>query len=138
VAHNNLGKVYFQERRFYAAAKHFDRAARLLPHHSEPRNNLGLVLEEAGRLDEAVMAYERALKRQPDHPEVIGNLARARVRRGDTGNEVLRLLADLAFLDERPLWRKWARLTAIKLQPDERADDGWIAPASLDATPTTE
>lgn len=109
VAHNNLGKVYYHQHRLYHAAQEFQYAARLLPHHPEPRNNLGLVLEAAGQLDEAVEEYNRALAAQPDNPQLLGNLIRARVRRGDKGKEMKELLTSLVMKEDRPTWLRWAQ-----------------------------
>ena len=108
-AHNNLGKVYFKQRRLYQAAWEFQYAARLMPHHPEPRNNLGLVFEDVGQLDEAVDHYREAMKISPDNPQLIGNLARARIRRGDRDEKLVDLLQQLVGKDTRPEWVQWAR-----------------------------
>lgn len=108
-AHNNLGKVYFHQNKLYLAAKEFGYAAKLLPDRPEPRNNLGMVFESAGQLDEAVAEYELALEVGPDSPMLLGNLARARVRRGDGGDEMRDLLSDLVMRESRPEWLTWAR-----------------------------
>ncbi len=108
-AHNNLGKVYYHQSKFYLSAWEFQYAIKLMPHHPEPRNNLGLVLEAVGKLDEAISLYGEALDLQPDNPNLLGNLARARVRRGDRGDGVRQLLSDLIMKDTRVPWVDWAR-----------------------------
>lgn len=108
-AHNNLGKVYYEQGKLYLAAWEFEYAIKLMPHHPEPRNNLAMVLETVNRFDEAVSQYESALDLQPDNPELLGNLARAKLRRGDPPEEVKQLLMDLILKDTRPDWVEWAR-----------------------------
>ncbi|MCC6680510.1 MAG: tetratricopeptide repeat protein [Phycisphaeraceae bacterium] len=108
-AHNNLGKVYYEQGRYYLAAWEFQYAVKLMPNHPEPRNNLGLVFEAVDRLDKAVAYYREALDLEPDNVEILGNLARARVTRGDRDTELRGLLADLIFKDTRPEWTGWAR-----------------------------
>jgi len=120
-AHNNLGRVYHETGRLYRAAWEYQYAIRLMPHHPDPKNNLGLVLESVHRLDESVEQYAAALKLAPDHPEYIGNLVRAKMRRGDSTEEVTPLLHDLVLKDERVEWREWGNMVLMQrngaLQP---------------------
>ncbi len=120
-AHNNLGKVYFHQERYYLAAWEFQYAIKLMPNRPEPRNNLGLVMEAVGKLDEAVQTYTEALHLQPDNPQLLGNLCRARVRRGDRDDQTRQLLSDLLLRETRPEWAAWARekLVTIKLEEKE-------------------
>tara|TARA_R110002111_G_scaffold14005_4_gene38700 strand:+ start:133 stop:753 length:621 start_codon:yes stop_codon:yes gene_type:complete len=120
-AHNNLGRVYYAKNQFYTAAWEFEYAAKLLPHHAEPRNNLGLVFEAVGDYDEAVGHYEEALLIEPNNSELIGNLARTRLNRGDRDPEVRRLLKELMLRDTRPRWTEWAQ---DKLRMLGSIDDG--------------
>lgn len=108
-AHNNLGKVYYRQKRLYLAAWEFEYATKLMPNQPEPRNNLGLVFESVGKLDDAVKYYGQAMGLEPDNGQFIGNLARARVRRGDGGEPVRDLLDKLVLRDDRPEWVAWAR-----------------------------
>lgn len=108
-AHNNLGRVYFQERKLYQAAWEFQYAAKLMPFSPEPKSNLGLVLEETGKLDEAVKHYDEALTIEPANPQFIGNAVRARIRRGDRDSHTRALLQELVSVDNRPEWIEWAR-----------------------------
>ena len=109
IAHNNLGKVFYHQDRLYEAAWQFRFAAKFLRYQPEPLNNLGLVLEMAGEIDKAVEKYEDALNLQPDNLEMLANLVRARLRRGDQGNEVDGLLVELVLKDTRPEWKQWAK-----------------------------
>lgn len=108
-AHNNLGKLLFDQGKLYAAAWEFQYAIQLMPYQPEPRNNLGLVLENAGKLDEAIDQYREAMKIQPDNPILIGNLARSKHRRGDKDQEQLNLLEQIVLKDTRTTWTGWAR-----------------------------
>ena len=110
-AHNNLGKIHFNDRDLYRAASEFQIAAKLMPGQAEPPNNLGLVLESAGKLDDAATQYERAVALAGDDPQYVGNLARVRVRRGQTAADptTRRLLERLILIDDRPVWVDWAR-----------------------------
>lgn len=116
-AHNNLGRVYFLQERFYEAAWEFQYAAQLMPHRPIPRNNLGLVFEATGQLDEAEEHYALALASEPDNPEFLGNLARAKVRRGERSAELLGLLQQIVMKDHRPEWRRWAQEQQRYLSP---------------------
>lgn len=107
-AHNNLGKVYFLQRRFYLAAHEFDEAARLMPHHGGPQNNLGLTLLEASKLDDAIESLRKATNLDPQAIDYQANLARALVQRGDKSEELIFLLRAVALRDERVPWRVWA------------------------------
>lgn len=119
-AHNNLGRVYYAKKQFYTAAWEFEYAAKLLPHHAEPRNNLGLVFEAVGDYDEAVGHYEEALLIEPNNPELIGNLVRTRLNRGDRDLEVRRLLNELILRDTRPHWTEWAHDKLRMLGPTDK------------------
>ena len=107
-AHNNLGTLYLEQGQLYLAAKSFERAAQLMPHHPEPRNNLGLVMEHARRFDESIEHYQTALQMHAENYEVLGNLVRARLHRGDPLAEVRPLLRELVLIERRPEWRRWA------------------------------
>lgn len=115
-AHNNLGLVYFKQKKFYLAAWEFQYAIKLMPDAPQPLNNLGLVLERVGKLDQAIEVYEKARKLAPDHAEYVANLARAKVRRGDTDDEVRRLLDNVVLKDPRPDWSNWARQKLVLME----------------------
>jgi Tfp pilus assembly protein PilF len=131
-AHNNLGKVYYHQDRYYQAAWQFEYAAKLMPDQAEPRNNLGLIFESIGKLDQAVDAYARAAELAPMNTQIAGNLARARIRRGDRGPEIRDLLQLIVLKDERPEWIAWARdkLHLLDHTPGNTPAPGSIAPGS--------
>lgn len=115
-AHNNLGKVYFAQKDWYQAAWEFDYARELMPRQPEPLNNLGLVHEQAGELDRAIENYQQAVALGPDRIEFPANLARAKVRRGDTDDELISLLQQILDKDTRPEWLVWAKPHLLRLQ----------------------
>jgi len=121
-AHNNLGLVYYHQSQLYLAAWEFQYAIKLMPNQPEARNNLGLVFEASGKLDQAIDSYGQALKSEPDNPQFLGNCARARVRRGDTSDDLRQMLAKLAVLDSRPDWVIWARQTLVLMKRPANPD----------------
>jgi Flp pilus assembly protein TadD len=108
-AHNNLGTVYYRQKKFYLAAWEFQYAAKLMPTKAEPRNNLGMVYETVGKLDDAAKSYEEALQLESDASVIAGNLARVYVRTARNDEKTRRLLGDVALKDTRPEWVAWAR-----------------------------
>ena len=118
-AHNNLGQVYYQQKRYYEAAWEFQYAIRLMPHQPIPRNNLGMVFEATGQLDDAAEQYSLAVAEEPDNPELLGNLARVRIRQGHKGSELRELLQQIVMKDTRPEWREWAERQYYLLQAAE-------------------
>ena len=107
-AHNALGKLYFDQQKFYLAAWEFEYVINLMPERPEPHNNLGLVMEAVGKLDEAIQSYQTALEIEPDNPDYLGNSVRARLRRGERDLFVRQQLEQLIFIDSRPDWVAWA------------------------------
>ncbi|MEK6249276.1 MAG: tetratricopeptide repeat protein, partial [Planctomycetales bacterium] len=108
-AHNNLGKLYFLQNKFYHAAWEFEYALRLMPERVEPINNLGMVYEAVGKFGQAIEAYQSALAIDPRDPNLIGNLVRTRMRSGESVADVQHLLQALILFEERPDWAGWAR-----------------------------
>lgn len=107
--HNTLGKVYFQQRRFYEAAWEFEHTLKAMPERAEPLNNLGLVYEAVDDWQQATHYYEMAVAKDDDNPEYIGNLVRCRIRSGDYSSEVYEWLRMLIKVDHRTEWVDWAR-----------------------------
>lgn len=108
-AHNNLGRVYFDQGNLYLAAWEFEYARRLLPESAEVVNNLGLVYESAGQNGRAIESYSQALSLDPGNSEYMGNLARILVRDGKDPTQAAVLLRDLILRDSRAEWVTWAR-----------------------------
>lgn len=108
-AHNNLGLVYYRQKKLYEAAQKFQEAAALMPGKAPPRNNLGLVLEITGKIEDAAKAYEDAHALEPNSMEITGNLARTWVRLDRNDQPTIDLLKKVAQKDTRPAWSAWAR-----------------------------
>jgi Tfp pilus assembly protein PilF len=118
-ARNNLGLVYFKQKKLYQAAWEFENAVKLMPHQPEIRNNLGMVLEEAGKLREAGESYTRALEMEPDNAVYIGNLAKVRIRQRVMDEQTRKLLDDLVYKDTRPEWVNWAKEQLLHFPKNE-------------------
>jgi len=108
-AHNNLGRLYFDQGKNYLAAWEFEYAAKVMPNRGEPYNNLGMVMERVDKMEQAIEAYETAYSHCPNNPEVVGNLARAWWRHDKENPKTLELLEKLVFIDSRPEWVSWAK-----------------------------
>ena len=131
-AHNNLGLLYYRQKKFYLAAWEFQYASKLMPFRPQPRNNLGLVLEAVGKPAEACTEYEEAAKLEPDNPEFVGNLARGLVRQGQKNERIRGLLQQVVLKDTRPDWVDWARLELVTM-PATAPAGGPEQPASMPA-----
>ncbi|MEQ1905803.1 MAG: hypothetical protein ABL888_16565 [Pirellulaceae bacterium] len=113
-AHNTLGKIYYDQKKLYWAAWEFEYAIGVMPNRAEPLNNLGLALEAAQMWDDAIVRYEQAVALAPEEPTYIGNLARAKVRRGDSLDEIEPIVRNLLLVDSRTSWRKWGEGLLVK------------------------
>jgi Tfp pilus assembly protein PilF len=116
-AHNNLGKVYYQQKKWYKAAWEFEYARKLMPKRAEPYNNLAMVLEHGGELDRAIKQYKKAVGLAPRNMTYLGNLARAMIKRGDRTPQVRRYLQRLLEHDTRPKWLTWAQRQLATMDP---------------------
>lgn len=117
-AHNTLGKLYYDQQKFYLASWEFEHAAKAMPNRAEPHNNLGLVYESVEKQELAIAAYEVAVALAPQNSNYLGNLIRAKVRRGDLSQELVLQLREFIHLDSRHDWTEWAKLQLIKQEDD--------------------
>jgi Tfp pilus assembly protein PilF len=120
-AHNALGKLYFDQGKYYLAAWEFQYVINLMPERPEPHNNLGLVMEAVGKLEDAIASYSTAVELAPENPVYLGNCVRAYHRNGNRDQFVRYQLEQLIFLDSRPDWVAWAneRLALDKFNGDD-------------------
>ena len=108
-AHNNLGRLYFDQGKNYLAAWEFEYATKVMPRRGEPYNNLGMVMERVDKMEQAIDAYEMANMLCPNHPEIVGNLTRAWWTHDKTNLRTRDLLDQLVFVDCRSDWVAWAK-----------------------------
>ncbi len=116
-AHNNLGKVYYMQNDFHAAAWEFEYARELLPRNPEPLSNIGLCYEQDGQFDRAVEYYRQAVALAPDEIQFRALLVRALLKRGDRTEEVRNLLEDILREDTRPEWLIMAKQYLSRMNP---------------------
>jgi Flp pilus assembly protein TadD len=130
-AHNNLGRLYYEQRKYYLAAWEFEYAAKTMSDRPEPYNNLGMVYEAVDRIDQAIAQYSKAHGMAPQNPEYLGNLARALLKKDEHSPEARPLLSDLLLYDTRPTWVRWARETLAvgKLPPTSKGPETVATPA---------
>jgi Flp pilus assembly protein TadD/TolB-like protein len=108
IAHNNLGFIYYSQRRFRESEARFQAAAELNPDFALYHSNLGDALRQLGRSGEARRAYLRAIELfrervdvNPDDSETRAELSMALAGYGDCEQalgqaELLESRSDLA------------------------------------------
>jgi Flp pilus assembly protein TadD len=135
-AHNDLGLVYFHQKRLYLAALEFQYAVKLMPNTTEPKNNLGMVFESIGRLEDAERCYDEALSIEPDNAQVTENLARVCVRLARKDDKTRKLLQAVVMKSDRSDWVAWARERLVTMGQSEPAGGRSLPPTALspDAT----
>jgi protein O-mannosyl-transferase len=82
IAHNNLGKRYYETGRLQDAIEHYRRAVVLNPLYVEAHYNLGLAINDSGNPKESIEHYQRALQLGTNHPEVYNNMGNALLQTG--------------------------------------------------------
>jgi tetratricopeptide (TPR) repeat protein len=82
VAHNNLGTVFFQQKRMDEAIAHFQQSLEIKPDYAEAHYNLATVLLQQGRTDEAIAHFQKAVEIKPDHASAHKNLGIAFFQQG--------------------------------------------------------
>lgn len=115
-AWNALGVVSFHQGDFATATRAFQSASRLSPGAYEPHYNLGLVFETMGRFADAIRTYEAGLALDSDALELQENLARTYIRADVQPRRAEELLREALKWENRPEWRKWMELEAIRLR----------------------
>jgi len=73
-AHNNLGILLKELKRYPEAEKEYKEALRINPDFAEVHNNLGILLKELKRYPEAEKEYKEVLRVNPDYAEAHNNL----------------------------------------------------------------
>lgn len=81
--HNNLGWLYWKQKRWDDAAAEYRAALRLDANLPDPHTNLGQVFAAQGHVAEAIAEHRMALRLRPDFAEAHRNLAEALLQQGD-------------------------------------------------------
>ena len=76
-AHNELGVLYLDEKRYDTAVKEFEASIRANPRFEAAYDNLGMVLDYQGKLEQAVDAHRRSIEINPRNPKAHNNLGNA-------------------------------------------------------------
>jgi tetratricopeptide (TPR) repeat protein len=82
VAHNNLGTVLMEKRRWDEAIPHFQKALKIRRYYPEAWYNLGMALLQKGRVDEAINCFHNLFEIQPDLPGARRDLGTALLQKG--------------------------------------------------------
>ncbi len=80
--YNNLGLVYYNQRRLEEAIKEYSNALKLKPDDPDVYINLGNAYAKQGRSKEAIKEYSNALKLKPDDPVAHNSLGNANANQG--------------------------------------------------------
>lgn len=139
-AHNNLGLMHYEQGNLYQAVLAFEQAREYLPNDPTVVYNLGLALEAGGRTDEALELYYTANAMDEVNPHYLGNLVRLRVRMGEHDDLLIEQLQNLALIETRPDWRRWAD-TQLALTHNDVLDRGPVTPdieSTVNETSTPE
>jgi len=64
--HNNLGNIYYRERKTAEAVYHYNEALRINPGNAFAHNNLGAALIQDGKIERAIFHFQEALRIKPD------------------------------------------------------------------------
>jgi tetratricopeptide (TPR) repeat protein len=79
----NLGTIYYRQRKFAEAEKHYQDAIAADPDYPLAQFNLGNLFDEQGRLTDAMAHYRRALELNPNYADAHFNVALLHERMGD-------------------------------------------------------
>lgn len=111
----NLGTIYYRQRKFEEAEKHYADAIQADPAYPLAQFNLGNLYDEQNRLPEAAAHYRRALALNPHYADAHFNLALLSERTGDPLRAVHHWKAYLK-LDPSGQWAEIARRQLDRLR----------------------
>ncbi len=86
MAHNNLGRVYFERGDWPLALGEFQKARDARPDLDKAYYNLGLVAEHLSQFEDAATDYKKAIELNPSYAEAHNNLGNYYSRRGAHSN----------------------------------------------------
>ncbi|MCP4107711.1 MAG: tetratricopeptide repeat protein [Desulfobacteraceae bacterium] len=82
LAHNNLGSIRLDQKRFDEAVFHFSEALRIKPDYTDAWYNSGIALSEQEKMQEAVKHFSEALRLRPVCPDTHLNIGVALYKLG--------------------------------------------------------
>ena len=88
IAHNNIGNLSFQARRYNESIQHYQQAVTLQPDYAEAHNNLGVAYSRVGRLADAIAEYQRALAIAPFNDQARENWGLALAEEGKVAEAI--------------------------------------------------
>jgi tetratricopeptide (TPR) repeat protein len=73
--HNRLGALFYENRKYTSAEKHYHKALELMPNHTKFLFNLAIVKVSLGQRKEAIELLEKALENDQSFVEAHVNIA---------------------------------------------------------------
>jgi tetratricopeptide (TPR) repeat protein len=111
----NLGTIYYRQRKYAEAERHYEKAIAVDSNYPLAHYNLGNLYDEQGDLTRAEQHYTTALRLNPNYADAHFNLALLAERRGDFLNAVRHWKSYLK-LDNSGTWANIARRQLEKLR----------------------
>jgi tetratricopeptide (TPR) repeat protein len=111
----NLGTIYYRQRKYEEAERHYESAIAVDSNYPLAHYNLGNLYDEQGDLTRAEQHYSIALRLNPNYADAHFNLALLAERRGDFLNAVRHWKSYLK-LDNSGTWANIARRQLEKLR----------------------
>ncbi len=97
IAHNNMGNVVFEQKRFDAAIRHYRTAIAMSPGYAEAHNNLGVALSRQSKYSDAIAEYQRAIAARPTYDEAYDNWGVSLAAQGQAADAVARYQQAIAI-----------------------------------------
>lgn len=107
-AHINIGTIYYKQKKYVLAEKHYRIAISYDPRYAMARFDLGNVLDETGRVEEAIAEYKVALSLAPTYADAHYNLALA-YEKSNKSTTAMKHWRAYVRLDPSSDWAKMAR-----------------------------
>ena len=75
-AHNNVGRLYYEDEKNLKAEKHYKQALKINPALAEPHNNIANLYMKRNDKDKAIYHYREALRLKPASSDILFSIAR--------------------------------------------------------------
>jgi Flp pilus assembly protein TadD len=76
-AHNEIGVIYLNQKKYDEAISEFKQAIDINPQFDQAYDNLGVAYDHNGELEKAILQYKKALELSPNNAKVYNNLGNA-------------------------------------------------------------